>query len=253
MKDQISALALALIVMHLFGQRDNGTSQIEAKVGIENPRAFFSPRFWHESMPDARTPGDSVASESKRLTVNRNNWTSNPVFNEGNETHAATPDTLKTNNTSIDFRSRSKLLTARNECDLKRFENVHCTGALNNGPLYTFNMVPTGPNQINMYHNSWTWVKTSGSATWSSSNGGKNMTFTINLGCSTFNAYNTSCNVTFTFCKGSMWYIIFDAESMIIVKQGTTNSAEGLEVHLNSLPSGTYILDIDGRQTLIRK
>ncbi|MCE7865112.1 MAG: hypothetical protein DYG99_16385, partial [Bacteroidetes bacterium CHB5] len=91
----------------------------------------------------------------------------------------------------------------------------NCTGTLNQGPLYTFNTVPGGSNQVEMYLSSWTWVKTSGSASYSTSNGGKNMTFSISSGYSTFNAYNASCNLTFTFCKGSFLmgdntFVVFD-------------------------------------------
>jgi len=131
----------------------------------------------------------------------------------------------------------------------------NCTGTLNQGPLYTFNMVPGGSNLVTMYLSSWTWVKTSGNASWSTSNGGKNMTFSISSGCSTFNAYNASCNLTFTFCRGSSFmggneFIVVDFASSKVVKQGLLE--EGVDETkqiLDGLPNGHYVVYLNGTST----
>ena len=129
----------------------------------------------------------------------------------------------------------------------------NCTGTLNQGPLYTFNMVPGGTNNVQMFLSSWTWVKTSGNASWSTSSGGKNMSFSISAGCSTFNAYNASCNLTFTFCKGSFFmggdntFVVFDLINSKIVKEGQLE--EGVEETkqvLDGLPNGHYVVYLNG-------
>jgi hypothetical protein len=128
----------------------------------------------------------------------------------------------------------------------------NCTGTLNLGPLYTFNMVPGGSNLVAMYLSSWTWVKTSGNASWSTSNGGKNMTFSINSGCATFNAYNASCNLTFTFCRGSSLmggneFVVVDFTNSKIVKQGLLEEGEeDTKQILDGLPNGHYVIYLNG-------
>lgn len=77
---------------------------------------------------------------------------------------------------------------------------VDCSGTLDGGSLYTFNYVTKfTQHNVAMNQGSWTWVKTSGSASWSTSNGGQNMSFTITSGSVTFNAYKSGCNRTITF------------------------------------------------------
>ncbi len=132
----------------------------------------------------------------------------------------------------------------------------NCTGTLNSGPLYSFNMVPGGTNLVEMYLSTWTWVKTSGNASWSTSNGGKNMTFSISSGCSTFNAYNASCNLTFTFCKGSSFmggdntFLVFDLINSKVVKQGQLEEgAEDSKQILDGLPNGHYVVYLNGTST----
>jgi len=127
----------------------------------------------------------------------------------------------------------------------------NCTGTLNQGPLYTFNMVPAGTNQVAMFLSSWTWVKTSGNASWSTSNGGKNMTFSISSGCATFNAYNASYNLTFTFCRGSSLisdntFVVFDLINSMVVKEGQLEEAEGSKSLLDGLPKGHYVVYLNG-------
>jgi|JI9StandDraft_2_1071091.scaffolds.fasta_scaffold35343_2 hypothetical protein len=126
-----------------------------------------------------------------------------------------------------------------------------CSGTLNGGPLNTFNTVPAGTNQIIMVQSSWTWVKTSGNATWSTSNGGKNMSFSISSGCATFNAYNASCNRTMTFCKGSslIAYSVIDMKTLKVIKEGTTEDIEETNTLLDGLPEGTYVVTVDGNRT----
>lgn len=128
----------------------------------------------------------------------------------------------------------------------------NCTGTLNQGPLNTFNMVPGGTNNVVMFLSSWTWVKTSGNASWSTSNGGKNMSFSISSGCSTFNAYNASCNLTFTFCRGSSLmgnneFVVFDMSQSKIVKQGKFEEGmEETEQILDALSKGYYVVYLNG-------
>lgn len=75
-----------------------------------------------------------------------------------------------------------------------------CSGTLDGGPLYTVNYVSKyQQHQVVMSGSNWTWVKTSGNASWSTSNYGKEMTFSITSGSATFNAYRSGCNLTFTF------------------------------------------------------
>jgi len=87
-------------------------------------------------------------------------------------------------------------------------------------------------------------------ASWNTSNGGKNMTFTISSGCSTFNAYNASCNLTFTFCKGSSFssYTVMDMKSMKVIIEGTVED-EDINALLTELPAGSYIINVDGNTT----
>ena len=75
-----------------------------------------------------------------------------------------------------------------------------CGGTLDGGPLYTVNSVSKYvQHQVVMNASNFTWVKTSGNATWSVSNNGKNMTFSISSGSVSFNAYGSGCNLNFTF------------------------------------------------------
>jgi hypothetical protein len=127
----------------------------------------------------------------------------------------------------------------------------NCTGTLNGGQLNTFNSVPGGPNQIVMVQPSWSWQKTSGNASYSTSNGGKNMTFTISSGCSTFNAWNASCNLTLIFCKSSSFssYSVVDMKTLQVVKNGTVEDTEETSTLLDGLPQGTYVVKVDGKST----
>lgn len=116
-------------------------------------------------------------------------------------------------------------------------------------------MVSGGTNNVQMFLSSWTWVKTSGNASWSTSNGGKNMSFSISSGCATFNAYNAGCNLTFTFCRGSSLmsnneFVVFDMSQSKIVKQGKLE--EGMEETkqlLEGLPNGHYVVYLNGTTT----
>lgn len=73
-----------------------------------------------------------------------------------------------------------------------------CGGKLDNGTLYTVNSVTKGvQHTVVMNAPSWTWVKTSGNASWYGY--GNTLTFTISSGSATFNAYGSGCNLTMTF------------------------------------------------------
>jgi hypothetical protein len=76
---------------------------------------------------------------------------------------------------------------------------IDCSGTLDGGSLNTVNFVSRGTHQVVMKICPLTWVKTSGTATWSTSNSGKNMTFTINGGSVSFNVYGLGCNRNVTF------------------------------------------------------
>ena len=131
----------------------------------------------------------------------------------------------------------------------------NCTGTLDGGSLYSFNYVTAGTHNVEMHLNSWTWVKTSGSASWSTSGGGKNMTFTISSGCVSFNTYNASCNQYFTFCKSSWFsgYIITDMKTLKVIKQGKVKDAAEINALLAELPEGDYVVNIEGNTTRYKK
>ncbi len=93
--------------------------------------------------------------------------------------------------------------------------------------------------------------KTSGNASWGTSDGGKNMTFTISSGCTTFNVYNASCNLTFTFCKSSSFagYTVLDMKTLKVIKKGKMEDITEINTLLDELPSGAYIINVDGNTT----
>lgn len=167
-------------------------------------------------------------------------------------TKTATSITLMANSLTGFSAVKYRLVTGCNGNNFFRTKTIqilpNCTGTLNGGALNTFNMVPTGPNQVVMYLSLWSWVRTSGNASWSTSNGGKNMTFTISSGCSTFNAYNASCNLTFTFCKGSSFssYTVMDMKTLKVISEGMVENSTEINTMLNDLPSGSYVINIDG-------
>jgi hypothetical protein len=189
------------------------------------------------------------------IQLSSSNWRINETGNYFTEvTRTATSITLIANSLTGNPEVRYKLPTGCNGDNFFRVKTVqimpNCTGTLNGGALNTFNMVPTGPNQVVMYLNSWTWVRTSGTASWSTSNGGKNMTFTISSGCSTFNAYNASCNLTFTFCKGSSFssYTVMDMKTLKVIKEGMVEGSD-MNTILDELPEGAYVINVDGNTT----
>ena len=191
------------------------------------------------------------------IQLSSSNWRINETgnyFSEVPNTRTATSITLIANTLIGNTDVRYNLVTGCNGDNFFRIKTIqimpNCTGTLNGGTLNTFNVVPTGTNQGVMYLNSWTWVRTSGTATWSTSNGGKNMAFTINSGCSTFNTYNASCNLTFTFCKGSSVssYTVMDMKTLKVIKEGTVED-EDINAFLTELPPGTYVINVDGNTT----
>lgn len=192
------------------------------------------------------------------LQLSESNWRFNDngnYFTEVPNTRTATSITLIANTLAGSSDVRYNLLTGCNGSNFFRVKAVqilpNCTGTLNGGPLYSFNYVSSGSNQVVMYLNSWTWVKTSGNASWSTSNGGKNMTFTISSGCATFNAYNSNCNVTFTFCKSSSFatYTVLDMKNLEVIREGKIEDTAEINSLLNELPSGDYVINIDGTKT----
>ena len=227
---------------------------------------------YYDAIPNIAVSGNSAVNQGQNITLTlTNNGQSLPsylqlddgnwVFNTNHfdlVSKSSTSITLKAKDVTGYFDVTYNLLTGCNGSANYRIKTVqvlpNCTGTLNQGPLYTFNTVPGGSNQVEMYLSSWTWVKTSGSASYSTSNGGKNMTFSISSGCSTFNAYNASCNLTFTFCKGSFLmgdntFVVFDLINSKVVKEGQLENAEDTKQVLDGLPKGHYVVYLNGTST----
>jgi len=241
----------------------------------QNPRAFTSActEEYYATIPNVTISGTSAVNQGMQFTLtltnngqpfpsflqlNNSNWRINETgnyFTEVPNTRTTTSITLIANNLTGSSDIRYNLVTGCNGPNFFRVKTVqvlpNCTGTLNGGSLYTFNYVPAGSNQVVMFLSTWTWVKTSGNASWSTANGGKNMTFTVSSGCATFNAYNASCNLTFTFCKSSSFaaYTVMDMKTLKVIKEGKIENIEDVNALLDELPSGGYIINIDGNTT----
>ncbi len=239
-----------------------------------NPRTFTTActEEYYAAIPQLVVSGVSTVNQGTQFTLtltnngqpfpsfiqlSSTNWRINETgnyFSEVPNTRTATSITLIANTLTGNADVRYNLVTGCNGDNFFRVKTVqimpNCTGTLNGGALNTFNMVPTGPNQVVMYLSSWTWVRTSGTASWNTSNGGKNMTFTISSGCSTFNAYNASCNLTFTFCKGSSFssYTVMDMKTLKVIREGKVED-DDINALLNELPTGSYVINVDGNTT----
>lgn len=232
-----------------------------------NPRAFTTgcDQKYYAPIPQINISGVSSVNQGTQFTLTLTNGGQPfPSFIqlsdsrwEYNTTHftfvtkSSTSITLIANSFTGYSEIKYRLVTGCNGDNFFRTKTIqvlpNCTGTLNGASLNTFNMVSTGPNQVVMHLNSWTWVRTSGSASWSTSNGGKNMTFTISSGCSTFNAYNASCNLTITFCKGSSFstYTVMDMKTLGVIKEGMVKD-DDMNTILDELPAGNYVINIDG-------
>jgi len=255
----------------IFASTPNGSTQ--HVYSHENARTFTTAcsQEYYAPIPQIAISGTSATNQGAQFTLTLTNngqpfpsfiqladirWSFNTnYFTEVLGTKTATSITLTANNVTGYSDVKYKLKTDCNGDDFFRTKTIqvlpNCTGTLNGGSLYTFNYVPSRSNQVVMFLNSWTWVKTSGNASWSTSNGGKNMTFTVSSGCATFNAYNSSCNLTFTFCKSSSFrsYIVMDMKTLKVIKEGTIENLEEINALLNELPSGGYVVNIDGKTT----
>lgn len=225
---------------------------------------------YYDAIPNIAISGGTQVTQGQNITLTlTNNGQTLPSYlqlNDGNwvfntnhfdlVSKSSTSITLKAKTVTGYFDVTYNLLTGCNGNSNSRTKAVqvlpNCTGTLNQGPLYTFNMVPGGSNLVTMHLNYWTWVKTSGNASYSTSNSGKNMTFSISSGCATFNAYNPSCSLTFTFCRGSSLmgnneYVVVDFTNSTIVKQGQLEEAvEDTKQILDGLPSGHYVVYLNG-------
>ncbi len=229
---------------------------------------------YYDAIPNIAISGGTQVNQGQNITLTLTNggqalpsylqlsslnWSFNSSqFQEISKT--STSVTLKAKDVTGNFNVIYNLFTGCNANANFRTKSVqvlpNCTGTLNQGPLYTFNTVSGGTNQVEMYLSSWTWVKTSGNASWSTSNGGKNMSFSISSGCSTFNAYNASCNLTFTFCKYSSliggdnnMFVVFDLINSKVVKEGQLENEEDNESILDGLPQGHYVVYLNGTST----
>jgi hypothetical protein len=241
----------------------------------QNPRTFTSAcnEEWYAAIPDIKISGSSGVNQGMNITLtltndgqpfpsylqlDKNKWGFNSDYFT-RDSYSSTSLTLKAKNNTGSSEIEYTLLTGCNGSGLKRTKSIqvlpNCTGTLNGGPLYTFNMVSGGQNQVEMYLNSWTWVKTSGNASWSTINGGKNMSFTISSGCATFNAYNASCNQSFTFCKtySMSYYAVIDAKTLSVIQEGSIEDLEEVSKFLAELPAGSYIINMDGNTTRMVK
>lgn len=237
----------------------------------QNPRTFTTAcnQEWYAAIPDIKISGPSAVNQGANITLSlTNNGQSFPSFlqlhkdrwtYEGSDftfqSSSSTSITLKAKNVTGSSEIKYELKTGCNAPDFFRTKTVqilpNCTGTLNGGPLYTFNTVPGGQNQVEMYLDSWTWVKTSGNVSWSTSNGGKNMTFSISSGCATFNAYNASCNLNLTFCRASSSssYTVTDAKTSEVVREGIVGDRKETNKRLAELPPGEYTITVDGHRT----
>jgi hypothetical protein len=135
-----------------------------------------------------------------------------------------------------------------------------CGGLLNGQLLQTFNNVSNSSNSVVMNCDGWTWQKTSGSATYTTANNGKNMNFNLTSGCSTFTANKSGCGTkTVTFCKsGSMSILtesqeepykieIYDMFSSSRLKSLVGSNSELTNYQLTEdLPKGFYIIIRNG-------
>lgn len=196
------------------------------------------------------------------VELNANKWSFNSTYFmvAPNTTTTSTQITLQAKNVAGTSDVTYNLTTAcsgsGNHMETKSVQVVpNCTGTLNGGQLNTFNSVPGGPNYVVMALSSWTWVKTSGTASYSVTNGGKNMTFTLSSGCSTFNAYNSSCNLTLIFCKSSSFssFSVVDMKTLKVVKEGTIEDTAEPSTVLEGLPVGTYVVKANGKSTKYHK
>ncbi|MEI9919076.1 MAG: hypothetical protein WDO14_09785 [Bacteroidota bacterium] len=190
------------------------------------------------------------------ITLNASKWTYNSTYFTF-VSSTSTSITLTAKNVAGSSDVKYELNTGCGiNYEIKTVQVVaNCTGTLNGGQLNTFNSVPGGPNQVVMVQPSWTWVRTSGTATWSTANSGKNMTFSLSSGCSTFNAYNSSCNLTIIFCKSSslVAYSVVDMETLQVIKQGSVENTEASSTLLEGLPAGMYVVKVDGKSTRYSK
>jgi hypothetical protein len=253
----------------IFASTPNGSTQYIYT--HQNPRTFTTAcsEEYYAPIPQITISGTSAVNQGMQFTLTlTNNGQSFPTFLQLADTYwsfsttyftlvskTATSITLIASNVTGSSDVKYNLFTGCNGTNYFRTKQIqilpNCTGTLNGGSLYTFNYVASGSNQVVMFLNSWTWVKTSGNASWSTSNGGKNMTFTVSSGCATFNAYNSSCNLTFTFCKSSSFrsYIVMDMKTLKVIKEGTVENLEEINALLNELPLGGYVINIDGKTT----
>lgn len=82
----------------------------------------------------------------------------------------------------------------------KTFTLTNCDGTLDgSSTLLTVNSITYGSHQVVMNVCSMTWVKTSGNASYTVLNGGKQMNFTLTSGSVTFHAYGGGCDRNITF------------------------------------------------------
>ncbi len=165
----------------LFASTPNGSTQYIYK--HQNPRTFTSACIGEEKyyapIPQIVISGASTANQGMQFTLtSTNNGQSLPsflqlhkdrwffdsyYFTEVPNTKTATSITLTANSISGYSDITYNLITGCNGNNFYRTKPVQVlpnrTGILNGGPLYTFNSVSTGSNQIVMFLNSWTWVK----------------------------------------------------------------------------------------------
>lgn len=226
---------------------------------------------YYAAIPNIAVTGSSGVNQGMNITLTlTNNGQPFPGFitlGAGNWSYSSTYfNFVSSTSTSITLQAKNvagysdvtyQLNTAcGSRVEVKNVQVVpDCGGTLNGGQLNTFNSVPGGPNQIVMVQPSWTWVRTSGTASWSTSNGGKNMTFTISSGCSTFNAYNASCNRTIIFCKSSSFssFSVVDMKTLQVIKNGTVEDTEEPSTVLHGLPAGMYVVNVAGKTTRFLK
>lgn len=226
---------VALITRHGNGSFNQYTYGITSRNGIYNS---FSPNHnpgttpcdyeYIAAIPNAGISGPYISNNEYRFTFNKgghnfiindnSRWSYNTAkfhfVRSSSSELVIKPKNCVSGNYSVSATINTNA-TAGNSCDLglrgvtsatkfsksrsKSFSVGQCGGTVNNNTLYTFNVVPRGTSNVLLNACNMTWVRTSGAASFVTSNNGQNMSFTLNGGSVTFQAYGSGCNNTYSF------------------------------------------------------
>jgi hypothetical protein len=125
----------------------------------------------------------------------------------GNQTVSATINTSATQSTSSCAKGGQGILTATRNVPVRNhsfYVSPDCGGTIDPNTLTatslnTVNSVKAGTHKVVMNSSNFTWVRTGGMASYTTTNSGKEMTFTLSSGSVTFNVYGSGCNLNVTF------------------------------------------------------